>query len=210
MKNILIIAVTLQLCIFVKSIEIDTQYLKCLVCRATVNELKTELAKTDPSVKIEVGSYRMDADGNTIRRKVSKARSELHILDTMDEICDKMSDYVRATYRTNGQLTIFNIMDSSDKMNSEMSKVHLVQDGDLNKSLKYYCEAIVQEFEDSILSLFSKGEIGIRRKLCTDIAEICDPDDFVNEDKDEDNVDDDDDDDDDYEEYNKIDINDEL
>ncbi|XP_043486555.1 protein seele [Polistes fuscatus] len=203
MKNILIIAVTLQLCIFVQSVEINAKYLRCLVCRATMDELKTELGKIDPSIEVEVGNYRMDAEGNTIRRKISMARSELHILDTMDEICEKMSDYVRATYKTNDQLTIFNIMDTSDKLNSLMSKVHLVQDGDLNKSLQYYCEGIVHEFEDSILSLFSKGETGIRRKLCTDIAKICDEEDFVSEDSADNDENNDID-------TNDIDLNDEL
>lgn len=198
MKKILIIAVTLQLCVFVKSAEIDTKYLRCLVCRATMDELKTELGKTNPAIQIEVGNYRMDAEGNTIRRKVSKARSEIHILDTIDYICDKMSDYVRGTYKTNGQLTILNLMDSSGGINSEINKVDLIQDDDLNKSLKYYCESIVEEYENSIVSLFSEGETGIRRKLCTDIAKICNTEDFVNEDGAN------------NDENNQIDINDEL
>ncbi|XP_047360544.1 protein seele [Vespa velutina] len=198
MKKFLIIIAALQLCIFVKSTEIDPKYLKCLVCRATIDELKTELGKIDPSIEIEVGNYRMDAKGNSITKKVSKARSEIHISETIDEICEKMSDYVRATYKTNGQLTILNLMSSSGVMNPEMSKVDLIQDNDLNKSLKYYCEGIVEEFEEPIISLFSKGETMIRRKLCTDIAKICDSEDFLNEDGVNNNED------------NKIEINDEL
>ncbi|KAL2714643.1 protein seele [Vespula squamosa] len=198
MKKFFIIVATLQLCIFVKSTEIDPKYLKCLVCRATMDELKTELGKIDPSIEIDVGNYRMDAKGNSITKKVSKARSEIHISETIDEICEKMSDYVRATYKTNGQLTILNLMSSSGVMNPEMSKVDLIQDNDLNKSLKYYCEGIVEEFEEPIISLFSKGETIIRRKLCTDIAKICDSEDFFNED----GVNNDED--------NKIEINDEL
>ncbi|KAF7388489.1 hypothetical protein HZH68_012431 [Vespula germanica] len=198
MKKFLIIVATLHLCIFVQSTQIDPKYLKCLVCRATMDELKTELGKIDPSIEIDIGNYRMDAKGNSITKKVSKARSEIHISETIDEICEKMSDYVRATYKTNGQLTILNLMSSSGVMNPEMSKVDLIQDNDLNKSLKYYCEGIVEEFEEHIISLFSKGDTIIRRKLCTDIAKICDSEDFLNEDginNDEDN---------------KIEINDEL
>ncbi|XP_046829971.1 protein seele [Vespa crabro] len=198
MKKFLIIIAALQLCIFVKSTEIDPKYLRCLVCRATIDELKTELGKIDPSIEIEVGNYRMDAKGNSITKKVSKARSEIHISETIDEICEKMSDYVRATYKTNGQLTILNLMSPSGVMNPEMSKVDLIQDNDLNKSLKYYCEGIVEEFEEPIISLFSKGETMIRRKLCTDIAKICDSEDFLNEDGVNNNED------------NKIEINDEL
>lgn len=56
----------------------------------------------------------------------------------------------------------------------------------------------MEEFEEPIISLFSKGETIIRRKLCTDVAKICDSEDFLNED----GVNNDKD--------NKIEINDEL
>ncbi|KAI4492097.1 hypothetical protein M0802_010105 [Mischocyttarus mexicanus] len=182
MKELLIIAVTLQLCIFVKSTEIDKNYLRCLVCRATMNEMETELGKIDPSIEIEVGNYRMDAQGNSITKKVPKARSEIHISETIDEICEKMSDYVRATHRETGKLTILNLMDSSGGMNPEMSNVDLIQDDDLNKSLKYYCEGIVEEFEEPIISLFSQGKTDVKGKLCTGIAKICDMEEFRYED----------------------------
>lgn len=70
--------------------------------------------------------------------KIPLAQSEVHISDILDNICEKMSDYVRATYKSNGQLTILNLMSPSGSMNPEMSKVDIIQDGDLNKSLKYY------------------------------------------------------------------------
>lgn len=72
------------------------------------------------------------------RFKVPLARSEVHISDVLDGICEKMSDYVRATYKSNGRLTILNLVTPSGGMNPEMSKVDIIQDGDLNKSLKFY------------------------------------------------------------------------
>lgn len=75
--------------------------------------------------------------------KIPLAQSEVHISDVLDSICDKMSDYVRATYKSNGQLTILNLMSPSGSMNPEMSKVDIIQDGDMNKSLKYYVSAFL-------------------------------------------------------------------
>lgn len=141
--------------------------------------------------------------------KIPLAQSEVHISDILDNICEKMSDYVRATYKSNGQLTILNLMSPSGSMNPEMSKVDIIQDGDLNKSLKYYvsflflfilhnrfyqllfwyalfqCEGIVEEFEDSMISLFIRKENDIKEQLCTNVSKLCNSTD-VNED-DEDN-----------------------
>lgn len=54
-----------------------------------------------------------------------------------------MSDYVRATYKSNGELTILNLISPSGAMNPEMSKVDIIQDDDLNKSLKYYVSILI-------------------------------------------------------------------
>ncbi|XP_017891362.1 protein seele isoform X2 [Ceratina calcarata] len=155
--------------------------------RSTIKEIEGEIAKIDPSREIEIGNYRLDAQGNIIHKKVPLARSEVHMSDVLDNICEKMSDYVRATYKSNGQLTILNLIDPvGGGMNPEMSKVDVVQDGDLNKSLKYYCEEIVEEHEESIISLFVREERNIRGQLCTDVAKLCDPAEFSYE-NDEDN-----------------------
>lgn len=182
MKSLIVIYPILFVNIFVKSAEIDSKLLKCLVCRSTVKEIEGELAKVDPSREIEIGNYRLDAEGNVINKKIPLSQSEVHISDVLDNICDKMSDYVRATYKSNGQLTILNLMTSSGTMNPEMSKVDIIQDGDFNKSLKYYCEGIVEEFEESIISLFIHKEDNIKKQLCTDTAKLCNPMHFSHED----------------------------
>ncbi|XP_003394069.1 protein seele [Bombus terrestris] len=169
---------------FVKTAEIDNKLLKCLVCRSTVKEIEEELAKIDPSREIEIGNYRLDAQGNAIHKKIPLAQSEVHISDILDNICEKMSDYVRATYKSNGQLTILNLMSPSGSMNPEMSKVDIIQDGDLNKSLKYYCEGIVEEFEDSMISLFIRKENDIKEQLCTNVSKLCNSTDLNKDDED--------------------------
>lgn len=87
---------------------------------------------------MEVGNFRLDGNGNMIRKKIPLAKSEIYISEVLDNICDKMEDYVRATYKSNGDLTIMKLMTESGHMNPEMSNVDIIQDDDLNKSLKYY------------------------------------------------------------------------
>ncbi|XP_015429062.1 PREDICTED: protein canopy homolog 2 [Dufourea novaeangliae] len=160
----------------------SNEYLKCLVCRSTIKEIKGELAKVDPSREIEIGSYIVDAQGNSIQKKIPLVQSEVYISDVLDIICEKMSDYVRATNKSNGRLTIINLMGPSGTMNREMAEVDIIQDGDLNRSLKFYCESVVGEHEDAIISLFTRKEDNIEHQMCTNIAKLCNHTDFADED----------------------------
>ena len=73
--------------------------------------------------------------------QVPYARSETHLSDVFDSVCNKMDDYVRATYKTSGELTLLRLIGPDGQMNPDLSKVDIVQDGDLNKSLKFYVGA---------------------------------------------------------------------
>ncbi|XP_024944517.1 protein seele [Cephus cinctus] len=183
MKCLIVIAFAVFVFDVVRCQDIDSRNLRCLVCRTTIDELTNELSKISPEREIEVGNFRLDGKGNTIRKKVPLARSEVHISNVLDEICGKLSDYVRARYKSNGQLTILNLLDSSGGMNPEIAKVDIIQDSDLNKSLKYHCEAIIEEFEDGIVNVFRDGGKDADIKVCSEIANLCDdtiPDDEEN------------------------------
>ncbi|KAL6430450.1 hypothetical protein ACFW04_007817 [Cataglyphis niger] len=183
--------------VFAEPDEIDLKHLKCLVCRAIMKELQAEVSKANPNKLVEVGSYRMDAEGNTKRKMVPLSRSEVYILDLLDDICEKMTDYVRARKKSNNQLTILNLMSSPGTMNPRMGEVDIIQDGDLNKSLEHYCRFIVEEFEEDILSLYIHDIHNKKEKLCTQISNICN----------ENYIDDDDDDNNDYDDNNDHDDN---
>jgi len=168
--------------------EVDLKHVKCLVCRASMDELENEILKTNPNKLVEVGNFRMDAEGNTIHKKVPLGQSETHISILLDSICDKLTDYVRGTRKSDNQLVIFNLMSPSGGMNPIMSEVDIIQDGDLNKSLQHYCSAIVEEYEDDIISLYVNNVQKKKKEFCTKISGICN----------ENYIDDDDEDEDDY------------
>lgn len=64
-------------------------------------------------------------------------KSETHFSELLENVCVKLDDYVRARYKSNGKLTIFNLISPTGGMNPDMSKVKIVQDSDLNKSLRF-------------------------------------------------------------------------
>lgn len=107
------------------------------VCKAVVSEIEEEVAKVDPKKKIDVSGFRLDANGNSVGKSVPMAKSELFLSEVLEKVCDKMDDYLRATYKKTGKFTLLKIM-IDGKMNPESSEVDFVQDDDLNKSLGHY------------------------------------------------------------------------
>lgn len=79
--------------------------------------------------------------------------SEVHLSDMLESICKKMVDYVRATYKSSGKLTLMKLM-INNNLNPLMSEVDIVQDGDLNKSLEYYVSIL---YEVVKMFLFSRN-----------------------------------------------------
>lgn len=60
----------------------------------------------------------------------------------MENICDKMKDFVRARLKSNGQLVVIPLFSQAGQMNSMISDVDIIQDSDLNKSLQFYVSFI--------------------------------------------------------------------
>jgi len=171
------------------TVHIDVQELRCLVCKATLNELSIAIKKIDPARKVDVGGYRLDAEGNIKQKQVSQAKSEIHLSELADEVCERMDDYVRAAWKDTGKLTILKLIDANGRMNLDMSRVDIIQDDDLNKSLKYYCEGIVEEYEDNIIHHFKNDSDNIDFRVCSEEAKLCEeslpePDDEDDDDED--------------------------
>jgi len=70
--------------------------------------------------------------------QVLYARSEMYLTEVLETVCSKMDDYIRATYKTSGELTLLRLIGPDGQMNPDLGHVDIVQDSDLNKSLKFY------------------------------------------------------------------------
>lgn len=116
------------------------------MCQQSVVELELEISKIDPESTIDVGGHRLDADGNYRHKSIAQAKSELHLSELIDEVCNKMDNYVRALWKSNGTLTLFSMINSDGVMNADFDSVDLIQDEDLNKSLKYYVRCFIVFF----------------------------------------------------------------
>lgn len=154
---------------------INPKEVKCLVCKATMNEMELAVSKVDPKKKIDVGDYRLDATGDSKKKKtILYAKSEMYLTELMETVCDRMDDYAKARYKRNGRPTVLKMMTETG-MNPEMSEVDFVQEGDLNKSLKHLCLEVVEDHEEDILKMFMQEDVvkDTDIRLCSQVANIC-------------------------------------
>lgn len=176
MKNYFFFLVLNVAAIFsVRSDGFDVKDLKCQVCTRVIEEMRKNISRIDNKQKtITVGGFRLDDNGQYSERTILYYKSEVYLTELMESICNKMDDYVRATFKENGKLTVIPLVSEDGKMNPIMSEVDVVQDSDLNKSLKYYCEDILYEHDEAFVSEFTKEEENAILNICARTAAFCD------------------------------------
>ena len=139
-----------------------------------MNEIELAVSKVDPKKKVEVGGFRLDVSGDSKGRMIPYAKSEMYLTELMENICDKMDDYAKARYKSNGKPTVLKMVTDSG-MNPDMGKVDFVQEGDLNKSLKHFCLEILEDYEEDVLKIFmAEGPVkDVDITLCSQKAKYC-------------------------------------
>ena len=71
--------------------------------------------------------------------QVKYARSEIHLSELVDAVCEEFENYVQAREKTGDRaVTIVRITTKSGSMNPLFGSVDIVPDEDLNKRLKFY------------------------------------------------------------------------
>ncbi|CAJ1087292.1 protein canopy-1-like [Xyrichtys novacula] len=151
------------------------QVLYCSACKAIVDELNYSISQVDPKKIINVGGFRINPDGTMTDKKVPLARSQTHLSELLDQVCDGMSDYALyldpdtqvKQYRRFAPRSGGNSADFPDFKNFQF-------DGpEASSALKFACESIVEDLEEDIMSLFSKERKDVRDQLCNRVSDYC-------------------------------------
>ncbi|GIY61313.1 protein canopy homolog 2 [Caerostris darwini] len=154
-------------------LSVEQSIVKCLVCKQVVSEISTAVTNEDPKKTIQVGSFRIQPDGTQKQSQIKYAGSELHLNEIMETVCNSLEDYAQAKEKDTGELALLNLSKDVEKLSTH----ELIQDPDLNRSLKYYCESFIEDYEDDILEIFkSSNQLSVddvSRKLCSDSAGYC-------------------------------------
>ncbi|XP_019369920.1 PREDICTED: protein canopy homolog 2 [Gavialis gangeticus] len=148
-----------------------SQDLHCGACRALVDELEWEIAQVDPKKTIQMGSFRINPDGSQSVVEVPYARSEAHLTELLERVCEKMKEYGEKTDPVTQRKAYVRIL-SHDGTKMDLSEVKI--DGDVVSSLKFACESIAEEYEDELIEFFSHEAENIKDRLCSKRTDLCD------------------------------------
>lgn len=152
--------------------DLQVRELKCMVCTSIIGEIQRNISSVDVTRKINVGGFRLDDDGNYDEKVVPYWKSEIYLTEMLDEICKIMDNYVRATNKADGSPTIISLL-ADGGMNPIVSEVDMVQDSDLNKSLRYHCEDIVDEHLETLIEELKAENENLSAKICGEVARLC-------------------------------------
>lgn len=73
-----------------------------------------------------------------MRFQIPYARSQAHLMELTDSVCNNFEDYAQAKWKSNGKPTIIRMVTPQGNMNPRFQEVEVVPDGDLNTRLKFY------------------------------------------------------------------------
>uniref|UniRef100_A0A3Q0RF90 Canopy FGF signaling regulator 1 n=1 Tax=Amphilophus citrinellus TaxID=61819 RepID=A0A3Q0RF90_AMPCI len=146
--------------------------LYCSACKAIVDELNYSISQVDPKKTINVGSFRLNPDGTMKDKKVPFARSETHLSELLDGVCNSMSDYAlyvdpdtqHKQYRRFAPRSSGATGDFPDFKNFQF-------DGpEASNDLKF-CETVVEELEDEIITMLSRdSRESVHKELCNRVS----------------------------------------
>ncbi|XP_063997228.1 protein canopy homolog 2 isoform X1 [Pogoniulus pusillus] len=148
-----------------------SQDLHCGACRALVDELEWEIAQVDPRRTLQVGSFRINPDGSQSVVEVPYARSEAHLTELLERVCEKMQDYGERL-DPGTQRRSYVRLSAQDGTRLDLDGVRV--DGDVAASLKFACESIAEEYEDELLELLSHQADNVKDRLCSKRTDLCD------------------------------------
>ncbi|XP_037386728.1 protein canopy-1 isoform X2 [Pygocentrus nattereri] len=143
-------------------------------CVAIADELSYSISQIDPKKTVNVGGFRLNPDGSMTEKTVPLARSETHLSELLDGVCNNMSDYALYEDPDTKEHSYKRFAPrSSDGGNFPDFKNFKFAGPEGSDSLKFACETIVEELEEDIISLFTREEQHVALKLCSEVSGHC-------------------------------------
>ncbi|XP_029646376.1 protein canopy homolog 2 [Octopus sinensis] len=171
------IFLSLLLLLFLSAVEAKSniEEMKCAVCRVLVGETNYRINLVDPKKKVQVGSFRVDPDGNQNTHEVPYGRSELHLVEIMENLCESTKHYAETTNKLGKKSLIRTMTYNGEAVSLDDFKVN----SELSEKLKYMCDNILEEYEEKMIELFRRLDIKDHgTRLCRDVMRVCTSDDM--------------------------------
>ncbi|CAD6192984.1 unnamed protein product [Caenorhabditis auriculariae] len=165
-----LILLTSALSVVVSSAPSST--LECGACMLIIGQLEAKIALVDPKKTIESGSYRVSPTGEQKGlQQIPLARSESHIIDLIENICDEAKNFKRVVNTLTGKAVY---------VHKDSTYLRGEEDGKLRAKLLHSCSDFIDDNEEEILKSFviRLKELALRSTFMTNVDPIDDIDDL--------------------------------
>jgi len=152
------------------TVDAKDKDLYCGVCHVIADELQWEISQVDPRKVLEVESFRVDPRGNQNTRKIQYARSETHLIEQLDKMCEKMNSYAESTDPKTGKKSYIR---TSSRSGEAVTLSNVAISGDIAQKLKHACESIIEDYDDDIIATFKKDRKDPKRYMCRTSTGLC-------------------------------------
>jgi protein canopy 1/2 len=137
--------------------------LKCEACEAVVDELDSVLRAEASSVEgrmgIEVGG-RLDSKGKRQGKVISYEMSEMRAMEVLESLCQGVAHYRSVEGDRKGRFWFSRMKDYHDRGTLEIPEAE--HEEDMKRSLKVFCGAMVEEYEELLTTVIQRGAPGRR------------------------------------------------
>ncbi|KAJ7375340.1 Protein canopy 2 [Desmophyllum pertusum] len=159
--------------------------LYCGVCHVIADELQWEISQVDPRKTLEVESFRVDPRGNQNTKKIQYARSETHLIEQLDNMCEKMNSYAESTDPETGKKSYIR---TSSRSGEAVTLSNVAISGDIAQKLKHVCESIIEDYDDDIIATFKKERKDPKTYMCRTTTGLCinDDDEYTDDEEEDD------------------------
>jgi len=155
----------------------------CAACYVVVEEIEYEISKVDPKKVLEVDGFRIDPQGNQMKRRtIPYARSETHLTEITEELCERMNQYALSTDKNTGEVK-YVLTKSRDGNPVTLENVSM--SSQTADELRNLCNAFIEDNDENMVEYFKQKHDDPKNDFCHNIAEVCDSEEEEEEDEDE-------------------------
>uniref|UniRef100_A0A914YPN7 DUF3456 domain-containing protein n=1 Tax=Panagrolaimus superbus TaxID=310955 RepID=A0A914YPN7_9BILA len=137
---------------------------KCGACMLVVREFEKAIKAVDPKKMTTVGSFRVDPKGNQKGLvEIPFARSEAHLQDVLEEVCEKSKKYTQTIHPVTGKKTYIH-----EEIIVEYKRIP-----GMSNKLHSACIDFVDDNDSEIIKFMQKEAEDTLRDLCHDKLGLC-------------------------------------
>mmetsp|Transcript_8684 Transcript_8684/g.22462 ORF Transcript_8684/g.22462 Transcript_8684/m.22462 type:complete len:264 (+) Transcript_8684:73-864(+) len=141
----------------------------CGACKGLFDELDYMISKVPNYAKIDLGNARMDSTGKMTQKMKSYARSEVHLIELLEDVCEEMRNYSGFTedLPDGSKRTIYHRYQNRPEEKGPLKLQKFGWSLVTQNQLRLACDAIAATIEEELIEAYmNENEVPYKKKAC--------------------------------------------